>query len=156
MVAFAVMASGITSASTLARAFAGDYPGRVRRRRGDPGRDRLPDRRRVDQPARDRGVGEAERRAHAAIEVGGLLLIVVIGIAALGDGCADSAATSSSRRGSERSFAAILGGAALAFYALIGFEDSVNVAEEIEEPSRNYPRVALRRAWRSPACSTCS
>jgi amino acid transporter len=29
---------------------------------------------------------------------------------------------------------------ALSFYAMIGFEDSVNVAEETQNPSRNYPR----------------
>jgi basic amino acid/polyamine antiporter, APA family len=33
----------------------------------------------------------------------------------------------------------IVGGTALAFYAMIGFEDSVNVAEETREPSRSYP-----------------
>ena len=36
---------------------------------------------------------------------------------------------------------AMVGGAALAFYALIGFEDSVNVAEESEQPERDYPRA---------------
>ena len=35
----------------------------------------------------------------------------------------------------------MVGGAALAFYALIGFEDSVNVAEETEQPQRDYPRA---------------
>jgi amino acid transporter len=34
---------------------------------------------------------------------------------------------------------AILSGASLAFFALIGFEDSVNVAEETREPSRVFP-----------------
>jgi amino acid transporter len=38
-------------------------------------------------------------------------------------------------------FLAIVGGAALAFYALIGFEDSVNVAEEVREPGRAFPRA---------------
>ncbi len=33
------------------------------------------------------------------------------------------------------------GGTVLAFYALIGFDDSVNVAEETQHPSRNYPRA---------------
>jgi amino acid transporter len=33
----------------------------------------------------------------------------------------------------------MLSGASLAFYALIGFEDSVNVAEETREPSRVFP-----------------
>ena len=36
---------------------------------------------------------------------------------------------------------AIVGGASLAFYALIGFEDSVNVAEETRDPSRAFPRA---------------
>ena len=36
---------------------------------------------------------------------------------------------------------AILAGASLAFFALIGFEDSVNVAEETRDPSRVFPRA---------------
>jgi len=36
---------------------------------------------------------------------------------------------------------AIVGGASLAFFALIGFEDSVNVAEETRDPSRAFPRA---------------
>jgi basic amino acid/polyamine antiporter, APA family len=34
-------------------------------------------------------------------------------------------------------------GAFLAFYAFIGFEDMVNVAEEVKEPERNMPRAIL-------------
>jgi APA family basic amino acid/polyamine antiporter len=34
-----------------------------------------------------------------------------------------------------------VGGSALAFYAMIGFEDSVNVAEETKRPSRTFPRA---------------
>jgi len=34
-------------------------------------------------------------------------------------------------------------GAFLAFYAFIGFEDMVNVAEEVKQPSRNLPRAIL-------------
>jgi amino acid transporter len=36
---------------------------------------------------------------------------------------------------------AILAGTVLSFYALIGFDDSVNVAEEVRHPSRIYPRA---------------
>ncbi|HEX2742256.1 MAG TPA: APC family permease, partial [Rubrobacter sp.] len=36
---------------------------------------------------------------------------------------------------------ALLAGAVLAFYALIGFDDSVNVAEEVRRPNRIYPRA---------------
>jgi basic amino acid/polyamine antiporter, APA family len=38
-------------------------------------------------------------------------------------------------------FAVIVGGTALAFYAMIGFEDSVNVAEETKRPERSFPRA---------------
>jgi amino acid transporter len=37
----------------------------------------------------------------------------------------------------------ILAGAFLAFYAFIGFEDMVNVAEEVKDPSRNLPRAIV-------------
>jgi len=37
----------------------------------------------------------------------------------------------------------ILLGAFLAFYAFIGFEDMVNVAEEVKDPVRNLPRAIL-------------
>ncbi|MCB9566615.1 MAG: amino acid permease [Myxococcales bacterium] len=41
------------------------------------------------------------------------------------------------------SLAVILGGAALAFYAFVGFEDLCNVAEEVQAPSRTIPRAIL-------------
>ena len=50
--------------------------------------------------------------------------------------------------------AAMLAGAALAFYALVGFEDSVNVAEEVQQPQSHVSEGPLRRASRSPASST--
>lgn len=37
----------------------------------------------------------------------------------------------------------IMAGAFLAFYAFIGFEDMVNVAEEVQNPERNLPRAIL-------------
>lgn len=37
----------------------------------------------------------------------------------------------------------IFAGGFLAFYAVIGFEDMVNVAEEVKEPRRNLPRAVL-------------
>ncbi len=39
--------------------------------------------------------------------------------------------------------AGIFGGAFIAFYAFIGFEDIVNVAEEVREPNRTLPRAVL-------------
>jgi APA family basic amino acid/polyamine antiporter len=42
--------------------------------------------------------------------------------------------------------AGVLVGAFVAFYAFIGFEDIVNVAEEVRQPTRNLPRAILI-AW---------
>lgn len=74
------------------------------------------------------------------IELSGLLLVIGIGVLALSDGSADvgrpftfSADTSIAL--------AVLAGASTAFYALVGFEDSVNVAEETRDPRRTFPRT---------------
>jgi len=142
MVAFAVMASGVTSASTLARAFGGDYLAVF-----------------VDVPVvvtalifivviaciNFRGISESVKLnlGLTAIEVTGLVLICVIALAAVLDG---STGTDTGRafefKADETVIGAMVGGAGLAFYALIGFEDSVNVAEETKDPERNYP-IAL-------------
>jgi APA family basic amino acid/polyamine antiporter len=74
------------------------------------------------------------------IEFSGLLVVVVIGITALASGDGDPGRALEFKAGSSVPIA-ILGGAALAFYALIGFEDSVNVAEETKDPHRAYPRA---------------
>jgi amino acid transporter len=139
MVAFAVMASGLTSASTLARAFGGDYLAEF-----------------VSIPTvvvaigflivvaliNSRGIGESVKLnvGLTLIELGGLLLVVIIGAAALLDGVGDPGRALDIKEG-EALVPAVTAGAGLAFYALIGFEDSVNVAEECQEPERNYPRA---------------
>lgn len=40
-------------------------------------------------------------------------------------------------------FAAVTAATALAFFALVGFEDSVNMAEETHEPRRTFPRAMM-------------
>jgi len=75
-----------------------------------------------------------------AIEVAGLLLVVIIALAALADGQGDPGRAFEFKEG-ESVIGAMLGGAALAFFALIGFEDSVNVAEEAQDPRRAFPRA---------------
>jgi APA family basic amino acid/polyamine antiporter len=140
MVAFAVMCSGITSASALSLAFAGDYLSQF-----------------VAAPTtlvalvfiaivaviNLIGISESVKMnaAFTVIEVFGLLLIVVIGIVALGGGEAEFGRNLQFRSDAVP-FMAVLGGASLAFYALIGFEDSVNIAEEVRHPARAYP-IAL-------------
>jgi amino acid transporter len=139
LVAFAVMSSGITSAATLSRAFGGRYLSEF-----------------VDLPTvavalvfivlvalvNFRGIAESVRLnvLLTSVELVGLLLVVIVGLAAIGDGApgVDAGRVLEFKEG-ENVVLAIMAGAGLAFYALIGFEDSVNLAEEAERPTRDYP-----------------
>jgi APA family basic amino acid/polyamine antiporter len=89
-----------------------------------------------------RGISESVKLnvGFTVIELCGLLLIVLIAAVAIGQGDADVGRAFEFKEGSSI-FAATLAGAALAFYALIGFEDSVNVAEETRDPARTFPKV---------------
>jgi len=75
------------------------------------------------------------------IEVSGLLFIVVV--------AGGSLATLPARLpelippADSRVWQGIVVGAFLAFYAFIGFEDMVNVAEEVHDPTRTLPRAIL-------------
>ncbi len=141
LVAFAVMSSGLTSAATLARAFGGDYLSAF-----------------VDAPAtlvalffitavaliNFRGISESVRLnvVLTTIELVGLLLVVVAGLAAIVHGGPDiDTGRIFEFKADEGVLLALFGGAGLAFFALIGFEDSVNMAEECHEPARDYPRA---------------
>jgi len=73
------------------------------------------------------------------IELSGLLIIILIGGIALFGGTAEPTRPFEFSAGDAGVPLAILTGASVAFYALIGFEDSVNVAEETENPSRTFP-----------------
>ena len=74
------------------------------------------------------------------IEIGGLLLIVWVGMDALGD----LPARFDQLPGFDSSVTiGILLGAFLAFFAFIGFEDMVNVAEEVIDPKRSLPIAIL-------------
>jgi amino acid transporter len=141
LVCFTVMCSGLTSASTLARAFGGKYLAEF-----------------VDAPAtvvallfitavaliNFRGISESVRLnvVLTSIELFGLLLVVVAGVAAIVHGGADiDAGRVFEFKEGETVLLALTGGAGLAFFALIGFEDSVNMAEETRDPARDYPRA---------------
>jgi amino acid transporter len=139
MIAFAVMCSGLASAATLATAFGGDYLSEF-----------------VDLPEilvgiavilvlsliNLRGIKESVtfNLGCTAIELGGLLLVAVIGTAFLLDGGGDPGRALDFKSG-ESPLLLVVAGSSLAFYALIGFEDSVNVAEETRGASRLFPRT---------------
>jgi basic amino acid/polyamine antiporter, APA family len=88
------------------------------------------------------GISESVRLnlAFTCVEITGLLLIVAIGVVTLGTGTGEPARAFEFKEGASL-IPAILTGTVLAFYALIGFDDAVNVAEEVRHPSRIYPRA---------------
>ena len=137
IVAFAVMMSGVTSAGVSAQAFGGRYLAEF-----------------VTLPViagaliflalvtlvNFVGISESVKVnvTLTVIEGSGLLVIVVIGIYALltGEGDPGRALEFNPRSGA---FLSVLQGTALAFFALLGFEDSVNLAEETKDPARDFP-----------------
>ena len=76
------------------------------------------------------------------VELTGLLVVIVVGARFLFDS-PDVSIRQTIAASSEVSWIAIARGAALSFFAFIGFEDMVNVAEEVKDPERNMPRAIL-------------
>ena len=76
------------------------------------------------------------------IEISGLVIVVIIGIIALVEGVGDPAVlVQFSTDGSP--ILAVLAGVSLAFFAMTGFENAANVAEETINPSRAFPRALI-------------
>jgi len=140
LVAFAVMASGITSAAAAARAFGGKYLEEF-----------------ISLPTAAvavgfllvlaainfRGVQESVRvnLVLTMIELSGLIVIICIGAWVLLQGEGDPGRAMTFDSGTEKLWVGLLAGSALAFYALLGFEDSVNMCEEAHAPAKNYPKA---------------
>jgi len=74
------------------------------------------------------------------IEAGGLFLVI-------GAGCwflfSNSVETRSVLPSDQAGWVGVAQGGALAFFAFIGFEDVINIAEEVKNPRRNFPRAIL-------------
>jgi amino acid transporter len=75
------------------------------------------------------------------IEVTGLVIVIVVGIAGIASGAGEPGRAFEFTPPESGALFGIAGATALGFYALIGFEDSVNLAEECEEPHRTFPRA---------------
>ncbi|MGA5499410.1 APC family permease [Streptomyces cinereoruber] len=137
---FCMLAAGVVSVAALARGFAGDYLAAF-----------------ITLPValvavvflvllalvNARGIKESTRANVVAtvIEVGGLLVVVVLGAWLLLRGDADPGRLVRLGTPEEGVAAAVLSGSVLAFYSFVGFETSVNVAEETRDPRRSYPRA---------------
>ncbi|MGB5146282.1 MAG: APC family permease [Porticoccaceae bacterium] len=77
-----------------------------------------------------------------AIEAGGLLLVVAVGARYWGS-VDYFDARSIKNPGGDFSVSLMLSGAVLTFYAFIGFEDLLNISEEVRNPRRNFPIALL-------------
>lgn len=152
IVLFTVMCSGITSATTASRAFA------VNMLTAFAGGDK-PDH---TNPAllffaiaflllvmfiNFRGVAEGvgTNVVLTLVELSGLLMVIFIGYWFIVRGQAQhwDAVVAFETPDDKNVFIAVTAATALAFFALVGFEDSVNMAEECKDPVRIFPKVML-------------
>ncbi len=146
IVAFAVMCSGITSASTASRAFSANMShafglglstygititGLVFMA--------------VVAAVNFRGVGESVKAnvVLTCVELTGLLIVIFIGLWAIGAGQGDVSRVTQFKAGDAGMFWPVIAATTLAFFAMVGFEDSVNMAEECKDPTRHFPKVLL-------------
>ncbi|HET6859219.1 MAG TPA: APC family permease [Streptomyces sp.] len=143
IIAFMVMCSGLSSASAAARAFSGDYLAEFT--------DAVP-------PTlvavlfilalaalNLRGVSESVKTnvVLTIVELSGLAVILVIGAYAVmsGEGEASRLGEFEASGTGFALMTSVLGATALGFFAFVGFEDSVNMAEETKDPQRTFPRA---------------
>lgn len=78
------------------------------------------------------------------IELSGLVLVILVGFFAIAKGDADfSRVILFETAGDKSLFMAVIGATALAFFSMVGFEDSVNMAEETVDPVKNFPKMLL-------------
>jgi APA family basic amino acid/polyamine antiporter len=132
LVGFSMLAAGVTSAAGLSLAFAGDYLGTF-----------------LDVPPvpaaivflalvaclNARGISESLKS-----ELSGLVIVIVVVAVMLGRGDGDVTRVNEFAPGTNPALAT-LAAAIIAYYSFVGFETSANVAEEIRDPRRVYPRA---------------
>jgi basic amino acid/polyamine antiporter, APA family len=148
IVAFAVMCSGITSASTASRAFAANLSNAFELGlAGGIGITLVGLAFMVLVAAVNfRGVAESVKAnvVLTCVELTGLLIIIFIGLWAIAAGEGDVSRVTQFKTSADGSVVwPVIAAATLAFFAMVGFEDSVNMAEECKDPTRHFPKVLL-------------
>jgi len=148
LVAFAVMCSGITSASTASRAFAANLSNAFDLGLAGGAGITLVGLAFMALVAavNFRGVGESLKAnvVLTSVELTGLLIVIMVGLWAIASGAGDvSRALDFSPPGDGGLVWPVIGATTLAFFAMVGFEDSVNMAEECHNPTRIFPKVLL-------------
>lgn len=93
-----------------------------------------------------RGVGESVRFnvVLTIVEMTALSIVILVGLWALTRGEGDlSRITTFTSAEDKGMFLAVTAATSVAFFAMVGFEDSVNMVEETREPERIFPRTML-------------
>ena len=147
LVTFAVLSSGITSASTAAKFLGENFIAGFNLDWDQTG---------VTWVAiifmgvlaaiNFRGVSESVKFnvVLTLVEFAGLLIVILIGFWAMSQGNVDFSRVMVFETSNDKSvFLAITAATSLAFFSFVGFEDSVNMAEETKDPSRIFPKVML-------------
>ncbi|MEC9325735.1 MAG: APC family permease [Actinomycetota bacterium] len=148
LVAFVVMCSGITSASTASRAFSANFFEGIG----------------MAEPSKlgvallalgfmaalaainFRGVGESIKLnvVLTIVEITGLVAVIMVGMWAFSGGDVDfSRVVAFDTADQKNTFMAVTAATSLAFFAMVGFEDSVNMAEETKDPVKTFPKILL-------------
>jgi APA family basic amino acid/polyamine antiporter len=148
IVAFAVMCSGITSASTASRAFAANMSQSFDLNLAGGIGITIAGLLFMAAVAAInlRGVGESVKAnvILTCVELTGLLIIITIGLWAIGHGQGDVSRAMEFKTATDGSVLwPVIAATTLAFFAMVGFEDSVNMAEETKDPVRYFPIVLL-------------
>lgn len=140
LIGFLMLASGITTSAALANAFAGDYLQAL-----VPGISPVP----VALVfiallvvINLRGVRESliANVGATVVEVTGLMIIIGVAAIVFGSGGGDPSRLTTFAEGVppiSGAFAATI----TAFFSFLGFEAAANMAEEVKDPSRSYPRA---------------
>jgi amino acid transporter len=93
-----------------------------------------------------RGVGESVKFnvVLTLVEMAALAIVILIGFWAIGRGDGDlSRITVFENPDDKGLFAAVTIATAIAFFSMVGFEDSVNMVEETKNPERIFPKMML-------------
>ena len=148
LIAFVVMCSGITSASTAARTFSSNFFKGLEFSWGTAGVVALALLFMAALAAINlRGVGESVKLnvVLTIIEISGLLLVILVGLWAFtrGGDIDFSRVVAFDTAEDKNAFMAVTAATSLAFFAMVGFEDSVNMAEETKDPVKIFPRMLL-------------
>jgi len=147
LIAFVVMCSGITSASTASRFFASNFFKGFEFSWGTTGVVVLALASMAALALVNlRGVGESVKLNVflTIIEISGLVLVILVGLWAFSGGDVDfSRVVAFETAEDKNAFMAVTAATSLAFFAMVGFEDSVNMAEETKDPARIFPKMLL-------------